>query len=68
LFSLSYKKVVKMKKYYEFYKLGNKIGLNKKDIKNVLENPNIKIEQPSLSIGGPDYPGTYYGTISIKDF
>ena len=57
-----------MKKYYEFYQLGNKIGLNKKDLKNVLENPNTRTEQPSFSIGGPDYPGTYYGTISINDF
>ena len=57
-----------MKRYNDFYQLGNKLGLSKKDLKNVLENPNSRTEQPAFFIGGPDYPGTYYGTISINDF
>lgn len=57
-----------MKKYYEFYQLGNKLGLSKKDIRNILENPNIRIEKPCFSIGGPNYHGSYYGTTSIYDF
>ena len=60
--------MVKLKKCCEYNKLGNKLGLSKKDINNILENRNTRTEQPSLSIGGPDYPGTYYGTISINDF
>lgn len=57
-----------MKKYYEFFQLGTKLKLPKKDLIEVLETPNTIQEQCSLKNGGPDYPGTYYGTISINDF
>ena len=56
-----------MKKYYEIYKLGNRLGLPKKDLKNFIETNKIT-EQPSLDRGGPKYPGNLYGAISIDDF
>lgn len=50
----------------KIYDIGQKIGLNKRDIDNILNQP--KNEQTSLEAGGPIYPCTEYGTISIRDF
>jgi len=52
----------------EIYDLGIKLGLNKKDIKEILKNTQMQNENLSLSLGGPGYPGAFYGTISIRDF
>lgn len=57
-----------MKKYNKFFQIGNILGLPKKDLKKFLETSNTITDQPYLINGGPDYPGTYYGTISINDF
>lgn len=56
-----------MKKIKSIYNLGKKVGLNNNDISYILKNTNTPIEQVSISTG-PDYPGTWYGTVSIKDF
>ena len=50
------------------YKLGEKLGLSKKDFDDILKNSNNRKEQLSFQIGPPWYPGTKYGTISINDF
>ncbi len=52
----------------KIYYVGQKIGLNKKDINNILNNAQSINEQTSLATGPPDYLCTFYGTISIKDF
>jgi hypothetical protein len=51
----------------KIYDVGQKIGLNKKDINNMLNNTQSINEQTSLAAGPPAYPCTLYGTISIKD-
>jgi len=50
------------------YKLGEKLGLAKKDFDDILKNTDSRKEQSSFSVGPPWYPGTKYGTISINDF
>ena len=50
----------------EFYKLGKKLGLNKKDIDQVLNDMPPDFEHASFSIGPPFYGGGRYGTISLK--
>ena len=52
------------------YNLGNKLRLNNKEIRRLLNNNNKAKQQSVLTIGPwpPSYPGTHYGTISIKDF
>ena len=58
-----------MKKYYEFYQLGNILGLTKEDIIEIIKNPIAGKEKPILTSGGPLYPGgAFYGTISINEF
>ena len=50
------------------YKIGEKLGLNKKDFDNILKNTNNNEEQFFFSIGPPWYHnGTMYGTISINN-
>lgn len=51
----------------KLYKLGEKLGLAKKDFDDILKYTVSRKEQPSFSIGPPWYPGTKYGTISIND-
>ena len=50
------------------FKLGEKLGLKNDEINLLLEENNKKNEQSLTSMGPFDYPGTHYGTISIKDF
>ena len=50
----------------EIYKLCKKLNIS--DYRDILEDSNIINEQPSLSLGPPWYPGSKYGTISIKNF
>ena len=50
------------------YELGSPLGLNKKDIDNIIKHKPDKNEQVSLNVGPDPYYGTWYGTISIKDF
>ena len=57
-----------MKNKKEKYKIGQMVGLNKKEIKEVLRNITSRKEQPSFSVGSPCYPGSRYGTVSINDF
>jgi hypothetical protein len=52
----------------ELYKIGQMVGLNKKEIDKVLKNITNRKEQPSFSVGSPCYHSTRYGTISINDF
>lgn len=50
------------------YNLGNQLGLNNDEIDFLIVDTNNQTEQSSLSMGPFIYPGTHYGTISIKDF
>lgn len=50
------------------YKLGKELGLKNDEINQILEKTNKITEQPIISMGPFKYPGTHYGTISIKDF
>ena len=51
-----------------FYKLGKMLGLNTREINNVLRYSANKIDQASLEAGPNQYYCSFYGTISIKDF
>jgi hypothetical protein len=44
------------------------VGLNIKEIDEVIINIANRKEQPSFSIGNPCYGGMLYGIVSIKDF
>jgi hypothetical protein len=44
------------------------VGLNKKEIDEVIINIANRKEQPSFSIGNPCYGGMLYGNVSFKDF
>ena len=57
-----------MKNINKTYKIGQIIGLNKKEINEVLRKITNRKEQPSFSVGPPCYPGNFYGVVSIKDF
>jgi len=49
------------------YELGERLGLNKKDIDYTLKYGTVIERSPSLSFG-PGYDGgTLYGTVSIDD-
>jgi len=50
------------------YSLGKRIGLNKKDIDNVIMNSGKKLEQVNFSYGPYEYHGGRYGTVSLNDF
>jgi len=51
------------------YNLGDKLGLNNDEIRTMLNKYNETKQQAVITIGPyPSYPGTHYGTISIKDF
>jgi len=54
----------------KIYDAGKKIGLNKKDINNILNETLSTNEQTSLAAGPhpPMYTSCLYGTISITDF
>jgi len=50
--------------------IGRMLGLNKKDIEDIINPTPTNNEQILFTIGPDDpvYPASYYGTISIKDF
>ena len=50
------------------YRLGKKVGLNKKDIDTLLKHGLITNKHAILSYPDSYKDGTWYGTISIKDF
>ena len=50
------------------YNLGNQLGLNNNEIRTILNNTRETKQQTVLTIGPYPYPGTHYGTISIRDF
>jgi len=50
----------------EISEIGKIIGLNQKEIEKIMQRSPMH-EQTSLSTG-PGYKGSYYGTLSIKDF
>jgi hypothetical protein len=47
--------------------LGRQLGLDTEQIKAILTTDHHENEHVSFSLG-PMYSGSYYGTISIKDF
>ncbi len=51
----------------KLYEHGQMMGLNKKDINNILDNIIPKNEQLSFVAGPTPYLSSFYGTISIKD-
>lgn len=63
---------MKNKVGYDIYKLGSRLGLNKKDLDLVLRNQAVGQKQSSYSmVSGPYEPpywASFYGTISIRDF
>ena len=57
-----------MKEIKELFVYAQMLGLQKSDIKEIL-NRRIDISESSnSSLGPPLYPGTHYGTVSIKSF
>jgi hypothetical protein len=47
------------------YLLGKKLGLKYNEIDEIITN--TKFEQVNISSGPNWYPGTHYGTLSIKE-
>jgi len=53
----------------KIYNLGKKLGLNKQDIESVLKNGITSCALAAIPFITNIYKnGTYYGTVSIKDF
>jgi plasmid maintenance system antidote protein VapI len=52
----------------DIYRLGQIMGLNKKDMNNILNNAHQPTEEYQISLGPKPYYATFYGTISINDF
>ena len=63
---------MKNKVGYDIYKLGSRLGLNKKDLDLVLRNQAYIQNQSSYSMNSgpyePPYWASFYGTTSIEDF
>jgi hypothetical protein len=59
-------KLINRINWKEINKIGKIIGLNQKEIEKIMQQSPMH-EQTSLSTG-PWYHGSYYGTLSIKDF
>ncbi len=49
-------------------KLTNTLGINKEELKTILEDRDSSNRQAFLTAGPQMYSSSYYGTISIKDF
>jgi hypothetical protein len=58
------KNKIRKNKYY----LGIPLGLNYKDVYEILNHSIPEDEQSSISAGPSIYCGTWYGTVSIYDF
>ena len=53
----------------DFYILGEKLGVNERDIDTILEKRIANDKSVSFSLGADSYiKGTTYGSISVKDF
>ena len=52
----------------KLYKLAMELKLNKKHIEEIFNHINYQNEKLSITSGPPWYPGSKYGTISIKEF
>ncbi|GAG84781.1 unnamed protein product [marine sediment metagenome] len=52
----------------KFYKSAKMLGLNKKEIDDILNDTSAIAEQTSFSSGPFQYPGGRYGTVSIEVF
>jgi hypothetical protein len=50
------------------YRIGIDLGLGEKDIDSLMSKSMIENENAYFSFGPPRYPGSFYGTVSIKDF
>ena len=49
--------------------LGKMVGINKRDIDEIINSLSLKNKPISLSLGPSPYEGGgYYGTVSIRDF
>jgi len=48
--------------------LGRQLGLDAEQIHAIVNAPHDEPEHLSFSLGPPHYSGSYYGTISIRDF
>lgn len=58
-----------MSRIENLYIMGKRVGLKKADINYILNNKNTCSENIHLSAGPHIYRGgTWYGTISIRDF
>jgi hypothetical protein len=57
-----------MKSRSRIEELGKQLELPTELIQNILNNTQYSTEHLSFSLGPPDYPGGFYGTISISDF
>ena len=57
-------------KNYKIYKIGQKIGLNEKEIENVLTNtvPASELSSKTAGPGDDIYCGGLYASISTRDF
>lgn len=49
-------------------RLGRQLGLDAEQIKAIINTTQQEPEHLSISLGPPHYSGSYYGTISIRDF
>ena len=65
---ISQKLGMNMSRNKTFYKTGKMLGLNTRDINDMLAYSVEKTEYTHLEAGPPMYPCSFYGTISIKDF
>ncbi len=52
----------------QIIQLGKQLGLDAEQIQSILRTTQQTTEHLSFSQGPPQYPGSYYGTISISDF
>ncbi len=50
------------------YRLGENLGLSRRDINNVLREISCVKEGQDFVMSSPTYAGLNYGTVSIKDF
>ena len=60
--------ILLMKNIKNIYNIGQNVGLSKEEIYDILNDITKRKEQPSFSIGPSCYPGSWYATVSIKDF
>lgn len=52
---------------HTIFKLAQTLGLSQHEIESLLTRGQ-NTEQPTVSLGPRQYPGGYYGVVSIRDF